>query len=878
MKPRAAIAEFAKVLETSGVADRHRLTAQRRLLELLGDVSAGDLSRRSYEALLAMDGLAPGERLTIQWNLARSCREEKQFAAARKQYQTLLKISELTARNRWDIQMELGHTAMECKDYPGARAEYAKLVAAADAPGQYRSMAQLRIAQSYVRQQNLAAAKAEYAKLEATADVPPHHRGEAAERILELDRLAAGLPARDPNRSRAKLPEWPEPALKLYVAADGSDMNPGTLDRPLATPQQAQQRIQAVKQNGGLSPGGATVYLRGGTYRLKQTWKLTANDSGSEQSPIVYRAHEGETVRLSGGLPLSGFTPVADPAVLARLDASVRDKVVQLDLRSLGITDYGSLTGLGKRPELIFNGRPMTLARWPNADYLRVGDLKGEKPLAVWGTVRGTKDGKFTYEGDRPQRWKDENEVWLYGFWFWDWADGYQRVASIDTQHRVIALAPPDSGYGYRKGQRYYALNLLCEIDQPGEWYLDRVSGILYFYPPSDPAKASVELAMPQTPMVQKDDVSHVTLRGLVLESGRGYGVAIHGGERCLVAGCVLRGLGEYGVTVDDGHAHGVFGCDIHTLGRGGVRLRGGNRKTLAPGRHFVENCHIYDFSRIWRTYTPAVQMEGCGNRIVHNLFHHSPHHAMRIEGNDHKIEFNEIHSVVWDSDDQGGLDMFYNPGYRGNVIRYNFWHHIGSGLGHGIGGVRLDDAICGVLIYGNVFYRTSDGSFGGVQIHGGKENIVDNNLFFDCKYGVSFSPWGEKRWREALARPEVVRKLTEEVDVRKPPYSTRYPDLARLADNPDVNSVWRNLVCGCGQFLTRDRGIQDLTDNYVSSRDPGFLDAAGMKFQLPSDSPIYDRTGFQPIPVEEIGPYEHPCRATWPIPRGMIRYNLGSF
>lgn len=877
MKSRQAVAHYARVLEVADVAARHRVTAQRRLLQLIGQVSAGDLPRSSYETLLAMDGLTPHEKLTLRWNLARGCREEKQFAAAREQYQTLLNMAELTPRDRLNIGLELGHTAMESKDYPAARSQYAKIAGAADAPGHYRSMAQLRVAQTYVREENLADAKAEYARLQTMPDVPPHHRWEASERMLELDRVAAGLPARDPQRSRTALPKWPKPALTLYVATDGSDTNPGTKDRPLASPQQAQKRILAAKQSGALASGGATVYLRAGTYRLKESWNLAAEDSGTEQAPIVYRALEGETVRLSGSVSLSGFKAVVDPKVLAQLEESARAKVVQLDLRSLGITRYGSLTGQGKRPELFFNGRPMTLARWPNRDYLRVGDLKGQKTIAMWGTIRGTKDGKFTYDGDRPNRWKAEREVWLYGFWFWDWADSYQRVASIDTQNRVFTIAPPDSHYGYRKGQRYYALNLLSEIDEPGEWYLDRTDGILYFYPPAELANASVELAMLETPMVQMKGVSHVTLRGLTLEAGRGYGVTIEGGDRCLVAGCTLRNLGEYGVMVRGGRAHGVFGCDIHTLGRGGVHLEGGDRKTLAPGQHFVENCHIHDFSRIWRTYTPAVQMEGCGNRIAHNLFHHSPHHAMRVEGNDHHIEFNEIHSVVWDSDDQGGLDMFYNPGYRGNVIRYNFWHHIGSGLGHGIGGVRLDDAICGVLIYGNVFYRTSDGSFGGVQIHGGKENIVDNNLFVDCKYSVSFSPWGEKRWREMFTRPEMVHKLTQEVDVGKPPYSTRYPELARLTEKPDVNMVWRNLVCACGNFLTRDQGIQDLADNYVTSRDPGFLDVANLKFQLRGDSPVYDRTGFQPIPVDEIGPYEHPCRATWPVSRGEIRYNLGS-
>lgn len=188
-------------------------------------------------------------------------------------------------------------------------------------------------------------------------------------------------------------------------------------------------------------------------------------------------------------------------------------------------------------------------------------------------------------------------------------------------------------------------------------------------------------------------------------------------------------------------------------MGAGGARVDGGDRKTLTPGEHFVENCHIWDFSRVDRVYAPAVHVDGVGQRIAHNLFHDSPHHGMRVEGYEHAVEFNEIHSVVYEFDDQAGIDIYGNPAYRGLMLRYNFWHHIGSGYNvAGQSGIRLDDFISDVLIYGNVFYRCAGGRFGGVQIHGGKDNFVDNNLFIDCKAAVSFSPWGQTRWLQRLA------------------------------------------------------------------------------------------------------------------------------
>ena len=49
----------------------------------------------------------------------------------------------------------------------------------------------------------------------------------------------------------------------------------------------------------------------------------------------------------------------------------------------------------------------------------------------------------------------------------------------------------PYSQYGYRKDQRYFAVNVFCELDRPGEWYLDRRRGMVYWLPPGDfdPAK-----------------------------------------------------------------------------------------------------------------------------------------------------------------------------------------------------------------------------------------------------------------------------------------------------------------------------------------------------------------------------------------------------
>jgi hypothetical protein len=93
-------------------------------------------------------------------------------------------------------------------------------------------------------------------------------------------------------------------------------------------------------------------------------------------------------------------------------------------------------------------------------------------------------------------------------------------------------------------------------------------------------------------------------------------------------------------------------------------------------------------------------------------------------------------------------------------------------------------------------------------------------------------------------------------VNILQPPYTERYPALARLSQTPDVNSVWRNLVVNCGSFLIRDRGIQELMSNTLTANNPnvtdpetGSLRPEALRALLP--------TGSDPIPFEKIGRYK---------------------
>ena len=668
-------------------------------------------------------------------------------------------------------------------------------------------------------------------------------------------------------------------AADFYVAPTGDDANPGTEAKPFATLERARDAVRQSKAESARRPkliqnpkSRTEVIVRGGTYELKRPFELTSEDSGSAKAPIIYRARKGETVRLVGGKTVTGWKPVTDTAVLNRLDLAARGQVVQADLRALGVTDYGEMGGgfaLGGGPglELFFNDQPMTLARYPNDGFIKITGVLGETPVDVRGT-KGCKEGKFTYDGDRPQRWVGEKDAWVLGYWFWDWAEGRHRIGSLDAEKKVMTLAKPYHSYGYRKGQWFYGFNLLCEIDQPGEWYLDREAATLYFWPPTAIEKGRATVSVLSN-LVSMTSASHVTLRGFTFEAARNDAIIMKGCTNSLIAGCTIRNIGSWAVRVGDGQNSGVVGCDIYATGDGGISISGGNMKTLTPAGLYAENNHIHHWSRWNRMYRPAIMVTGVGNHVAHNLLENSPHTAIGFGGNDHVIEFNEIHSVCYESNDAGAIYSGRNWTMRGTVIRCNYLHHINGFEGRGCVGVYLDDMYCGTTIASNLFYKVTRAAF----IGGGHDNTIENNIFVDCKPAVHVDARG-MGWAHAmpagLVKEGREKSTLNGICFTEPPYSTRYPKLIGILDNdpasPTGSFVARN-VCWGGKWDGMEKKAKPfitLQDNLLD-QDPRFVNTAKLNFQLCNDSPAF-KLGFKRFPIKKIGLYRSADRASWPV------------
>ena len=381
-------------------------------------------------------------------------------------------------------------------------------------------------------------------------------------------------------------------------------------------------------------------------------------------------------------------------------------------------------------------------------------------------------------------------------------------------------------------------------------------------------------------------DASDVTLCGLTMESVRGTAVSIRNSARCRVIGCTIRNTANHAVTVVGGSACEVAGCDMSGMGGGGIYLIGGDRATLAHAGHVAENNHIHHFGRWDRMYRPGLFMSGVGLRASHNLIHHAPHAAILFGGMEHLFAYNEIHNVCQESHDCGAIYAGRSWCLRGNVFQHNYLHHLCGKDGGPCKGIYLDDEFSGAAVLGNVFYQVMQAVF----IGGGRDNRIENNLFVDCPRAFHIDAralgWAAPHAEGRLKAYRETGVLCG-VKINEPPFASRYPEVAAMLGDepakPKGNVVRHNIFWqGRGEDLRRVANGQPIGETWwkhvedrieplvtfdanLINEDPRCADEARGDFRLRSDSPAW-RTGFQAIPVEQIGLCPDRGRASWPV------------
>ncbi|NUQ61192.1 MAG: right-handed parallel beta-helix repeat-containing protein [Pirellulales bacterium] len=676
-----------------------------------------------------------------------------------------------------------------------------------------------------------------------------------------VSNASAQAAASGPERSHAE-------ALTLYVSTVGNDSwsgrfaepNAGRTDGPLATVQKARDMLRETKAATGGPARAATVVLRGGVYPQTEPIEFTAADSGTKACPIAYQAYPGEKPVLSGGNVIRGWE--ADDSDQSRTRYGGKLWRAAVPAAKAG--------GKWRFNQLFVNGGRRTRARVPNKGSF----LRTDGPASK-GNVRAF----YFHEGD-VKAWNDLREVIFVVYHSWE--TSLHHVRSVDTEARVVELhepAPWAMG-AWERQQRYYVENVFEELDEPGEWYLNRATGTLYYYPLPGETMADVEVVAPAVTSTlvrfngeasKSDTVEHLHFRGisflhtsanLARLRNPGQGEIYQPG---MIMATGLRNASFEDCTIAHTGAHGIWlaaGCEdvrverchLDDLGGGGVYLGGGwgHHEATPTQRIVVDNNFIHDGSHLFHGAHGVWIGTSSHNTVTHNEISNFDYSGISCgwswgfqpsSAHHNILDYNHIHHLG-NGDGLSDMGGIYTLGISpGTTERYNHIHHVYNyaPVSHG-SGVYPDEGSSEILIENNVVYRVRTCP---LFQHYGKDNIVRNNVFALGGQGQL------QRCREDtpchyIAEGNIVFGEIEQM-------------LGGVWKNGDWK-IGRNVywsTAGAPKFANMDFQTWQTKGNDVGSivADPLFVDVAGDDFRLKPESPAL-KLGFKPIDLSKTGLY----------------------
>ncbi|MGC8863237.1 MAG: right-handed parallel beta-helix repeat-containing protein [Armatimonadota bacterium] len=640
----------------------------------------------------------------------------------------------------------------------------------------------------------------------------------------------------------------------VYVAANGNDSWSGTLpapnktrtDGPFASLERARDAVRQLRKNGKFK-GMVTIAVRRGTYYLRKPLELTAEDSD-----LILTSFNGENVTISGGQEISGFTPVQvnGHRMIAAEIPEVRE-------------------GKWYFSQLFVNGRRRPRTRLPKDGWYRIESLVDVPADTNWNQGQD----RFRFKEGEIRQWKNLSDVDVVALHFW--IEERMPVKAVDEAARVVELTKKSI---YRLTEafsdvpaRYFLENVFEALDTPGQWYLDRPTGTLYYYPLVGEDWKRAKFVAPALCEIvrvvgrQGEPVKNVHFRGLrfahaeyhLPPDSAGYpqaaykvpgAVYFEQAVRCMLSECDISHIGNYAVEFENGCKDCVVERSrMVDLGAGGVKINWGSERTT------VQDCEIGDGGKIFMSAVGVWIAQSADNKILHNEVHDLNYTGVSVgwswgygksDAKGNIIEQNHIHHIGRGVlSDLGGI---YSLGIQpGTVLRNNLIHDSAAHW-YGGWGIYTDEGSSYITIENNVVYNTTHGGF---HQHYGMENVVQNNIFAFAKYH-----------QLQRTRPEEHHAFTFERNI------VYYDEGALLASSwnddhftMDYNIYWdasgRPVAFLGGSLQDWQKRGHDV---HSLIADPKFVDAKKFDFRLRPDSPAF-ALGFKQIDVSKTGPREKP-------------------
>jgi parallel beta-helix repeat protein len=674
--------------------------------------------------------------------------------------------------------------------------------------------------------------------------------------------------------------------IVFYVSTLGNDRWSGRLaqptadakDGPLASIAGARDAIRALKKKEhGRLKQPVTVRIESGTYTLRETLQFTPQDSGTAEAPITYTAACGQTPIISGGRRITGW------------------KVQTLRGQTCWVVDLPEVAK--KRwnfTQLFVNGERRSRTRLPKQEHYRFTGI----PAAKGGTwCQGPRAAHFAPGHIKAWKNLDDVELITYQLWF----DTHHRIKKLDDKKHLVTFKAKSLGSLKDEKNlfaRYCLENIFEVLDTPGQWYLDRRAGKLFYMPLPDETPETTEVIAPALDYLvrfegtlAREKVQHIRLENLNFRHAEWVlppnhpgsiqaayhipgAILFDGAENCVLYGCEISRLSQYAVELLAGSSENkIIACTMSDLGAGGVKINHEaldrvdetmTRKfaktknaTVKPQRATVSDCTIHHGGLIYPSAIGIWIGNAGQNRILHNHIFDLNYTGISCGWSwgydatrtfDNRIEYNHIHHINTNGliSDNGGI---YTLGIQpGSTIRGNVIHDV-SCYSYGGWGIYPDEGSSGFVIENNLVYRTKGPGF---FTHYGRDNVVRNNIF-------------------ALAENEHVIPVSRLEKHRATIFERNivYWNQGSLwAGNWDpCYSLFRNNLFfdASGQAMTfTPKTIENWQGKGQHAQsliaDPLFQDPQAADFTLRADSPAL-KLGFKPFEASKAGPRFQGCR-----------------
>ncbi len=451
---------------------------------------------------------------------------------------------------------------------------------------------------------------------------------------------------------------------------------------------------------------------------------------------MTWRARPGEVVRLNGGERVTSWSKVGprDPN-RARIRSPARLYRARVKLPRAD----GSLPGSG-RPfaELFYDGRPMELGAWPK---------HGWAGARVDGTRLASVAAFPRTRWVNPRALDEVNRPWAH-LYVNAYKDRLLRIAAWPEDENAVELG--DASPTSDPQAVWRMVNLLEEVTEPGEYWLDRERGLLYFQPPGGRAPGSEGEAVVSwlaEPLLRLDPSSgHLRFEGLAFESGQRDLVLVRG-EGHVFERCTFRNAAGDGLVLF-GEGHRVERAQVYGLGSLGIVVAGDSRGIT------ISDTEVHHVGRYLHNWSSGVALGGDEQTLRNCALHDLPWSAISLGARHSVIELNEFYATQQVGCDSGTI---YGGGDdMETVIRYNHFHDVPRAPPpclHPRAAVYFDtdpgaptDA-SGFLVEGNLIERYGDGAPGGAPgkgtgiINKGSDNVFRHNLFVnvDVPYAAGY-------------------------------------------------------------------------------------------------------------------------------------------